>query len=180
MPDQPSSDLDAFAQIVREHEGSVRAFLTARLDDPFEAHDLAQEVFMIAWKQIDDLDLDRPLRPWLLSVAANLIRKHHRKNRATPIGGNDVVLEYLNERASKSEDAQLQGPVFDALDLCMNELDEGPRRLIEMRYAEGMSIRDIGNAVGGKHSAITMKLHRLRSMLFDCIQGKTREETALV
>lgn len=172
MENQPSNDLEAFEEIVREHQAVVRTFLTARLEDPFEAHDLAQEVFLIAWKQIGDLELDRSLRSWLLSVAANVLRKHRRKNRATPIGGGDVVLEFLNEQAEKTADTKLDGPVFDALERCLGELTDGPRRLIEMRYAEGLSIRDIGKQSGGKHSAVTMKLHRLRATLFDCIQRR--------
>jgi RNA polymerase sigma-70 factor (ECF subfamily) len=99
MQENSPSDLDAFREIIEEHQGSIRAFLTVRLDDPFEAHDLAQEVFLIAWKKADELDFDRPIRPWLLSVAANLVRQHRRKHRAAAIGGNDVVLDYLDERA---------------------------------------------------------------------------------
>ena len=170
MEHQPSDDLEAFETIVREHEAAVRTFLTARFEDPFEAHDLAQEVFLIAWKQIGDLNLDRSLRSWLLTVAANVLRQHRRKSRATPIGGGDAVLEFLHEQTEKTADTKLNGPVFDALERCVGELTDGHRRLIEMRYAEGLSIREIGQQSGEKHSAVTMKLHRLRAALFDCIQ----------
>lgn len=168
-------ELEDFAQIIAADEGAVRAFIAVRLDDPFEAHDLAQEVFLILWRRLDEVDLDQPLRPWLMGVAANLIRQHRRKSRPTPIGGQDEVLEYLNNQID--EDDELEGPAFSALEHCLQTLEEGPRRLVQWRYLDGLDIREIRERSGGKHSAITMKLHRLRSLLLDCIQRRLREVT---
>lgn len=174
MSDSLPSDLSAIRQIVEEHQSAIRAFVSARLDDPFEAHDLAQEVFLIMWKQLDQLDLDQPLRPWLLGVANNLVRKHRRKSRAVPVGGNDEVLNLLDGRSEKIAEATLDGPVFDALDSCLAELGDDARKLVQMRYVDGLDIREIRSQIGGKHSAMTMKLHRLRALLFNCIQGKLK------
>lgn len=69
-------DLDAFEQIVAAHEAAVRAFIAVRMEDPIEAHDLAQEVFLLLWRRLEEIDVDRPLRPWLLTVAMNLVRGH--------------------------------------------------------------------------------------------------------
>ncbi|TWU02215.1 sigma-70 family RNA polymerase sigma factor [Stieleria varia] len=166
-------DLATFEQIVAAHETAVRAFVAVRIDDPFEAHDLAQEVFLLLWRRLEEIDLDQPLRPWLLAVAMNLVRQHRRKSRATPIGGNDGVLELLHDRIDSSD--VVDGPVFVALERCLGKLDEAARQLIRWRYEDGLVIREICQRVGSGHSVVTMKLHRLRSLLFDCIQTNTQE-----
>jgi RNA polymerase sigma-70 factor (ECF subfamily) len=166
-------ELKAFEQIVTAHESAVRAFIAVRLDDPFEAHDLAQEVFLILWRKLEEIDLEQPLRPWLLAVAANLIRKHRRKSRAVPMGGPDAVLDLLDDRLEHGE--ALEGPVFAALEHCLGKLDESARQLIGWRYLDGLDIREIGGRVGSGHSAVTMKLHRLRALLSDCIRGQLEE-----
>lgn len=173
MAQSPDHDLNEFEQIVAAHELAVRAFLAVRLDDPFEAHDLAQETFLLLWRKLGEIDLEQPLRPWLLAVAANLLRQHRRKGRATPVGGNDAVLNLLEDRVDNGE--ALDGPVFTALEQCLKKLDSAARQLIEWRYAEGLGIREISGRVDSGHSAVTMKLHRLRSMLFDCIQTRVQE-----
>ena len=166
-------DLAAFAQIIEAHEAAVRAFIAVRLDDPFEAHDLAQEVFLLLWKNLEAIDLERPIRPWLLSVATNLIRQHRRKGRATPIGGSDAILDLLNDQAEA--DRLPEGPAFAALEHCLNQLAEGGRRLIRWRYEEGLEIAEICQRDGAKHSAVTMKLHRLRTRLLECMAAEMKE-----
>lgn len=169
----PDKNLEAFGQIVAAHEPAVRAFIAVRLDDAFEAHDLAQEVFLLLWRKLGEVDAEQPLRPWLLGVAANLVRQYRRKGRATPVGGNDAVLELLNERVDG--DQGLVGPAFTALECCLAKLGEGARQLIEWRYAEGLEIREIRERAGGGHSAVTMKLHRLRVLLLECIRAEMKE-----
>ena len=106
----PNNDLKAFEKIVAAHEAAVRAYVALRIDDPFEAHDLA-----------------------------------------------------------------LEGPVLTALEHCLDVLDDAARRLVRWRYADGLGIREICKRTDSGHSAVTMKLHRVRSLLFDYIQGRVEE-----
>jgi RNA polymerase sigma-70 factor (ECF subfamily) len=168
----PNNDLKAFEMIVATNEAAVRAFVAVRIDDPFEAHDLAQEVFLLLWRKLGEIDLDKPLRPWLLAVATNLVRQHRRKGRATPVG-NDAVLELLDDGLDDGD--VLEGPVLTALEHCLDKLDEAARQLVRWRYTDGLGIHEICKRTDSGHSAVTMKLHRLRSLLFDCIQTRVQE-----
>jgi RNA polymerase sigma-70 factor (ECF subfamily) len=172
----PDSDLAAFEKIVAAHEAAVRAFVAVRIDDPFEAHDLAQEVFLLLWRKLEEIDLDQPLRPWLLAVAMNIVRRHRRKSRTNPVVGHDAVLELLHDRLDSGD--VVDGPVFATLERCLSKLDEAARQLIRWRYEDGLAIREICQRVGSGHSVVTMKLHRLRSLLFDCIQADTQEASS--
>lgn len=166
-------DLDAFGLLVEEHQGAIRAFVTARINDPFEAQDLAQEVFLVAYRKLNDIDAERPIRPWLCAIAANLVRNHRRKRRATPVGGSaEAVLDVLNAEVESLDPAWSNTPVFEALDLCLAKLEGGARDLVRLRYEEGLGIAEIRRSTGGKHSAITMKLHRLREQLRHCIENR--------
>jgi RNA polymerase sigma-70 factor, ECF subfamily len=169
-------DVEAFGEVIEAHQGAIRAFLAVRLNDPFEAYDLAQEVFVIAWKKLAHIDVSKPLRPWLRGIAANLVRKHVRKNRAIPVGGNETILELLDQRIDTHEGRSWQdAPVLDALEGCLAKMGESARSLLQLRYEEGLSIGEIREQVGGNHSAMTMKLHRLRSALQICIEGRLKE-----
>ena len=67
------------------------------------------------------------------------------------------------------------GDAFDALRGCLGKLGENARQLIRLRYEEGQGIAEIRKSVGGKHSALTMKLHRLRDRLRSCIEDQMKE-----
>jgi len=53
----------------------------ARRVGPSAADELAAETFAVAFRNWDRLDPERPVRPWLYGIAANLMRHHWRKER---------------------------------------------------------------------------------------------------
>lgn len=170
-------DLEAFGVLVEQHQASIRGFVAARIDDPFEAQDLAQEVFLVAYRRIGEIDVGRPLRPWLFAIAANLVRNHRRKRKVVPMGANsEEILALLNEQVESLDADWNEGPAFAALENCLGKLQGAARELLRLRYEEGLGIAEIGKSVGGKHSTITMKLHRLREQLRGCIEGRIAEE----
>ena len=170
-------DLDAFGLLVSEHQQSIRAFVTSRIDDPFEAQDLAQEVFLVAWRKLGEIDMGRSFHPWLCAIAANLIRNHRRKRRAVPMGGNsEEILNLLNAEVETLSSGWKESPVLGALEDCLGRLKTEGRELVKLRYEDGMGISEIRKSFGGKHSAVTMKLHRLRDQLRRCIDGKLEEQ----
>jgi RNA polymerase sigma-70 factor (ECF subfamily) len=53
----------------------------ARRVGPAAADELTAETFTVAFRNWGRLDPDRPVRPWLYGIAANLMRHHWRKER---------------------------------------------------------------------------------------------------
>ena len=78
------------AELVRllyaEHAGPLYAFCVRWTGDAQRAEDVVQEVFLRAWKNLSTLEMrDRPVRPWLLSVARNLLTDNHRAAQSRPL-----------------------------------------------------------------------------------------------
>lgn len=161
-------DLDNFEALVNEHQAAVRSFIISRLDDPFEAYDLAQETFLVAFRRICEIDTTRPLRPWLFGIALNQVRNHQRKHRALPTGSSQEIEALL--QAKIDSQPKREASIFESLEFCLGKLDEGRRNLLRLRYEEGRDISEITESQGGKHSTITMKLHRIREQLRLCIE----------
>lgn len=81
---------DAHAELVRllheEHAGPLYAFCVRFTGDPQRAEDVVQEVFLRAWRGLSATDLrTRPVRPWLMHVARNLLTDAHRAQQARPV-----------------------------------------------------------------------------------------------
>jgi RNA polymerase sigma-70 factor (ECF subfamily) len=64
--------------IVRQHQAAVFRLAYLLLGEAGEAEDVAQEAFIRAYHALDRFDASRPLRPWLLRIAANLARNRRR------------------------------------------------------------------------------------------------------
>jgi RNA polymerase sigma-70 factor (ECF subfamily) len=73
-----NGDATAWEPLVLAHQQAVFRLAYLLLGDPDEAEDVAQETFLRAWRALKGFDSTRPLRPWLLSIAANLSRNRYR------------------------------------------------------------------------------------------------------
>lgn len=78
----------AFPELVASLAGPVLSLLRRNgLDGP-TAEDLAQEAFLAAWAALGKMDADTlrelRLRPWLLTIALNLLRNHWRTRSRRP------------------------------------------------------------------------------------------------
>jgi RNA polymerase sigma-70 factor (ECF subfamily) len=167
-----AGELAAFSKLVLKHQWAVRAFLLARLSRKHEAEDLAQETFLTAWRGLKNFDLSRPFAPWLRGIAENHLRNHLRKFRAEPIGGNEALQLLLDSQAESQYPGDEDSDQADAMRVCIARVDGEARKLLIFRYAEGRSMAEICASTGKKHSAITMKLHRLRLALAECVEAK--------
>jgi RNA polymerase sigma-70 factor (ECF subfamily) len=167
-----AGDSAAFSEIVRRHHRAVRSFLLVRMSNVHDSEDLAQEVFLTAFQQLGSFDGNRPIGPWLRGIAHNLLRNFQRKKSALAVGG-DAELETLiqteiDNRQSNGREADL----FSALMECVGELPAEDQMIVKQRYIEEQSIMDLSRSLGKKHSAVTMRLHRLRQGLIACAEGK--------
>ena len=167
-----AGDLAAFSKLVLKHQWAVRAFLLARLSRKHEAEDLAQETFLTAWRGLRKFDFSRPFAPWLRGIAENHLCNHLRKFRAEPIGGNKVLQRLLDSHADSQQSSENDSDLADAMRECVAQVDGEARDLLMSRYGEGRSMAEICARTGKKHSAVTMKLHRLRLALAACVEGK--------
>jgi RNA polymerase sigma-70 factor (ECF subfamily) len=168
-------DAAAFSRLVDRHHHGVRACLAARMNDPHEAEDLAQEVFVTAFRKFAEFDPERPLAPWLRSIAFNLLRNHWRKFRAQAVGGHAELAALLDQRIAADCGPEREPRLLSALRDCVEQLDGPARDLVRLRYAEQQSVRDLSARLDRGYSALTMQLHRLRELLAECISRKLGE-----
>jgi len=81
-----TKDAELVRLLYAEHGGPVYAFCMRWTGDKQRAEDVVQEVFLRAWQHLSTLDLQtRPLRPWLLTVARNVLTDAHRAAQARPV-----------------------------------------------------------------------------------------------
>src|SRR5215469_1407390 len=84
-------DLDAFESLVRRYQRRVYALAYQHLRDPDEAQDLAQEVFVRLYRNLDRYDPTRPFQPWFWRLAANVAATYRRRRPAAAVELPDVA-----------------------------------------------------------------------------------------
>ena len=77
-------DAAAYDELFARHHPRIYGFLLRRTRDPQRAADLFQETFLSVYRARHNWKRDRPFRPWLFTIAANLSRDAARRAARAP------------------------------------------------------------------------------------------------
>lgn len=172
-----SGSRSAFEELVRRYQQLVRQFLARILHPAEEIDDLAQEVFLTAFRQLEHCNAEERFAAWLLGIARNqarmYVRGESRRRRRERDALQTAVEQWRLEHVEPSADEQEQHVrTVAALRGCVDDLPEHSRHLVEQFYFAGLSAAALGEALGRKSGAIRMNLLRIRQQLAKCLKGR--------
>ncbi|MCU1280759.1 MAG: sigV [bacterium] len=158
-------DQRAFAALHARYAGMVHAILLARLP-PSDAEDQVQEVFLVAWKKLGQLEDPSLFGGWLGTIARNRAVDWYRRRRPTE-ALPDALLD--GHGASSSDVAEAHNVMA-----AIHSLPEAYRETLVMRLCEGMSGPEIAEVTGLEPGSVRINLHRGMKLLREKlgIEGK--------
>lgn len=157
----------AFGELFARYGPRLVRLFSRDLGGRDEVHDLVQQTFLQLHRARLDFRVDAKLRPWLFTIALNLKRQHFRRlGRRGEASLEDANAEPVAPRGNPEAD------VRDAqLRRALDHLPEAQREVIVLHWFEGLSFREIADAVGAGVSAVKVRAHRgygrLRELMAD-------------
>ncbi len=157
-------DEAAWETLVREHQQAIFRLAYLLLGDADDAEDVAQEAFIRAFHALARFDATRPVRPWLLSIAANLARNRRRSlgrylqalTRAGRVEPEPVAM--LGERSAEQWEAQ-------TLWQAVQRLSRSDQEIVYLRYFLDLSEAEVASALEVAPGTVKSRLHRAMSRL---------------
>ena len=160
-------DALAWEPLMLAHQQAVFRFAYLLLGDADDAEDIAQETFLRGWRALRTFDSTRPLRPWLLTIAANLAT-----NRRRSMGRYLAALVRAFRDEPKSlttEEKNLQHTDADELWRAVKHLEERDQQIIYLRFFLNLSVSETAEALniaeGTVKSRLSRALEKLRSVI---------------
>ena len=104
--------------VYAEHGTALLAYVARLTGDRMRAEDVVQETLVRAWRQAGKLESDdRPLRPWLFTVAARIVIDERRARRARPLEVGVDALAHLpaNNELDRAMESWQVAEAFRAL-----------------------------------------------------------------
>jgi RNA polymerase sigma-70 factor (ECF subfamily) len=102
-----------------------------------------------------DYQRDRPLRPWLYTIALNLRREHFRRRQRRPETAFDPVAH-----GEPSVAPQAPTATDRLVRRALAQLPDNQREVIVMHWYEELSFAEIADLVGATLSAVKVRAHR--------------------
>ena len=146
----------AFGALYEAHRLAVYRYLRARTNSDADALDLAATTFERAFSSLGRFRLrDGGVQAWLLRIARNTAIDAHRRKRPTvDLAGADAHLGRIALEADRA-----RGESDDILDL-VARLPDDQREALLLRYAGGLTAREIGFVIGKREGAVQKQIER--------------------
>jgi RNA polymerase sigma-70 factor (ECF subfamily) len=162
-------DEEAFAQLVVLHADRVYGSLRRFGLEPGEADEVAQEVFLRAWRGLARFEERAQFSTWLYRIAFNEAQRHLSR-RAPPRVESEPDREEavlaLPEDSGLSPEAQALDHEFEqTLEQALAQLPDDWRAAVVLRDIEGLSTQEAAEVVGARPAAFKSRLHRGRMQL---------------
>lgn len=149
-------DEDAFDLLVERHRKRVYS-LVCRLVSPAEADDLAQEVFIAAYKALPGFRGDSSFSTWIYRIAVHVCSHHLRRRRfdTTELDEQEPDWDRGHDPEHTAISGELQQRVRDAIEQLPYKL----RLVVVLRDLHGLSYDEIAQIVGCPIGTVRSRLH---------------------
>lgn len=173
-PSDPATSLRLYEILVRENADSLTAFLRAATDDLFAAEDIFQETMLVAWKNLERYDANRPFGAWLRGIAKTLLLAHARKSRHEVHGADERLWSDLDRRFGSIDrrDGDDFSEKIAAIDECIEALDPSFREPIRLFYHKSQTTERVAELLRSSKDAVQKRLQRARRDIADCLKRK--------
>ena len=151
----------------------VRRFVGSRVNDPYAADDITQDVMVKVQSNLDSLPPEEKLPVWVMAVARNAVIDHYRARSVREAAGGEVAEERVSD---VGEDASASRDLAACLGRMVEQLPEPYRTALRLADLQGLSQQDIADREGMSLSGAKSRVQRARRQLGEMIRDCCRVE----
>ena len=160
----------AFREIVSRYKNSLYAFLRQFLNRHDLVEDVFQETFLQLFASRESFDHNRPLRPWLFTIAANKAKDALRKwqrTSAVPIGtmadsqelSFDEMLNSVTSDETMPYDDLAKDETALRVGRIIQDMPENLREILILAYFNGFSYKQMAKILSIPIGTVKSRLH---------------------
>ncbi len=149
-------DERAATELVQRHSQALARFAVAS-GERNEVDELVQDTFVRAFNSLDGFRGDSSFRTWLFTIERRLLldrrRADKRRRDRSEIKEDDAATEY------DALDSVVADEMQERLQAAVGRLSPTQREVFTLRVAEGLSYKEIADAVGTTEGAARVHYH---------------------
>lgn len=160
----------AFREIVDRYKNSLYSFLRRFLNRQGLVEDVFQETFLQLFASRESFDVDRPLRPWLFTIAANKakdalrkMQRHSSMSLGAIADSGDVtvddVVNILSSYKTTPSDEVTKDETARRVREIIAEMPENLRGILILAYFEQFSYKHMAEILSIPIGTVKSRLH---------------------
>ncbi len=165
-----NGDRDAFGEVVFAIRKELRIFLSAHACSIDMVEEVLQQTLVVCYENIAKYERRGTFLSWTKGIARNLMLKELKARSRFVAPGEDELDRIVLAAAMNSVEAEDREEAYvEHLRHCLTKLPEESRKLIQQRYFNRLSIRELASLNHRTETWVAVALFRVRDILKDCM-----------
>ena len=178
----------AYETLIRRFEQPVYGVISRLTDDPADAADVVQEVFLKVFRNVASFRGDSSLKTWIYRIAVNEARNHRRwfsRHRGHEIGleaetdGTPGCREWLPDPGPSPFEAAVDRETKALVEEALAVLNPKFRAVLVLREIEGLSYEEIAEILDVSLGTVKSRILRGRDALKKQLAGRLEPASAV-
>jgi RNA polymerase sigma-70 factor, ECF subfamily len=158
-------DEQAFELLFRMYYVRLCAFANKFLNDPEEAKEIVQNVFVKIWEGRDEIDPEDSLKSYLFKIAQNLSLNKLRRNKVESRYTEIYKLVYIENQEFSAHESLLARELEEHISQSIGKLPGECRKVFELSRIEGLKYREIADTLNISIKTVEAQMSKaLRSL----------------
>lgn len=167
-----AGDEQAVEMFIHAYEADVFRLALSMVNDSFVAAEIAQETFLSALRSLRNYREESSLKAWLFTITLNASRSYLRKQKVLQKLRDSLgaLLRLDSQKSISPEDRTILNEKEKAVWDALNELDEGFRTVIILRYFQNLPVAEIAEILSIPEGTVHSRLHTARERLRNVLE----------
>lgn len=157
-----------FLRLFVEHQKAIYAYILAMVHQPSDAEDVMQNVVSLMWERFDEFEPGTNFGAWGVRIARLKALEYHRSKKRDYTFFSDELFDRLS--LSACEKIEMMDDRLRALQHCLLKLRDSDRRLIQVRYEKGLSVKQIAETLQRPLPGLYKVMGRIHRALVRCVR----------
>jgi RNA polymerase sigma-70 factor (ECF subfamily) len=166
--DEPSAADEAFVSQLAASQGRLHAFIRGLVPHQGDADDILQEVNLALWRKKLLFGGDDDFLRWACGFAAMQVRRYRSQSAKQRVSFSDAAVDSLVQEWPQA--SSFMDDCRQSLSECIKKLGRVERQVIEAKYCNHLSVKDISTMTGRPESTVYKILIRGRESLRACVK----------
>lgn len=179
-PNQPEPSVplsperqEAFVALLNGAHALLLRYVMSLLGNRHDAEDVLQRTSVVMWRRFAMFEPGTDFVAWATTVAFYEVRNFQRVTGRSRLEFDDDLMQTL--AAERAQQVRQWSPRMEALEACVEKLDEGSRLIVEAVYVQGMEVGMLARQQGRAPQTLYNKLNFIRRALAECVQRRMAE-----
>lgn len=158
---------DAFAELLSRYKNLVYSVVLRMVNDAEEANDLAQEIFIKVYKNLDKYQPEFKFSTWIIRISTNHVIDYRRKKKHETVSIDDMTYDLPQKDTPESKYLEKEEKI--TVENAINSLPDMYKIPIVLFHKQGLSYQEIADITEEPLSKVKNRIFRGRKMLKDIL-----------